>query len=104
MAFIVSWVWPPGGGLDFMVVTAGSAADLGGVGASVSGGGTLPFDGDSDVDAEGAGEGRGGQLGGELEQRGRAGLREADAEFAESFAHGPDTDRSAGLAAGEEPG
>lgn len=79
-------------------------ADLGGVGGPVSAGGSLPFDGDGDVDAEGAGEDRGGQLGGELEECGRAGLCEPDAEFAEPFAHGPGADRAAGLASGEQPG
>ncbi|MFE9476195.1 hypothetical protein ACFYOR_34905 [Streptomyces griseofuscus] len=58
-----------------------AAADLGCVGGPVPGGGSLPFDGDGDVDAEGAGEDGGGQLGGELEQRGRAGFREPDAEI-----------------------
>jgi hypothetical protein len=41
-----------------------------------------PGDGDADVDAEQAGEDGGGQAGGELEQRGRAGLPGADAELA----------------------
>ncbi|MEU1085647.1 hypothetical protein ACFYPN_12515 [Streptomyces sp. NPDC005576] len=43
-------------------VAVGALADLGCVGGPVSGGGSLPFHGIGDVDAEGAGEGRGGQL------------------------------------------
>jgi hypothetical protein len=39
------------------------AADLGCVGGPVTGGGSLPFEGDGDVDTEGAGEDRRGQLG-----------------------------------------
>ncbi|GGK07983.1 hypothetical protein GCM10011583_44870 [Streptomyces camponoticapitis] len=66
---------------------------------------TLPLDGDSDVDAEGVGEDRGGQLAGELEQRGRAGLREPDSQFAVPFADGSGTDRPApGWPPGESQG
>lgn len=61
------------------------SADFGFVGGPVSGGGPLPFDSDGDVDAEGAGEDYCGQLGGELERRGRAGFGGPDAEFAEPF-------------------
>lgn len=42
-----------------------AAGDVGGVGGPVSGGGSLPLDGDGD--AEGAGEDRAGQFGCELE-------------------------------------
>lgn len=44
-----------------------SAADVGGVGHPVAGGGALPLDGDADVDAEHAGEDGRGQFGGESE-------------------------------------
>jgi hypothetical protein len=59
-----------------------SAADFGGVGRPVSGGGALPGGGDADVDSEQAGEDRGGQVGGEMEERGGAGLPGADAKLA----------------------
>ena len=49
-----------------------SAADFGGVVGPVACGGALPGHGDGDVDAEHAGEDGGGQVGGELEQRGGA--------------------------------
>jgi hypothetical protein len=62
------------------------AADLGGVGGPVSGGGFLPGDGDGDVDAEHVGEDGGGQVGGELEQGGGAGLTGADADLAQALA------------------
>ncbi|KUN58324.1 hypothetical protein [Streptomyces griseorubiginosus] len=91
-------------GVWHLPLSAGSVADLGGVGGPVVGGGSLPFDGDGDGEAEGAGEDGCGQLGGELEQGGRAGFGEPDAEVAEPFAHGPGTDRAAGLAARNEPG
>lgn len=49
-------------------LVSGAQSDFRSIGAPVSGGGSLPFDGDGDVNAQGAGENRGGQLGGELEQ------------------------------------
>ena len=81
-----------------------AAADVGGVGGPVAGGGALPGDGDGDVDAEHAGQDGGGQVGGELEQRGGAGLAGVDAELAESFGELVGADRAAGLPAGEQPG
>jgi len=68
-----------------IVVFPGAAADLGGVGGPVAGGGPLPGARDGDVDAEQAGQDGGGQVGGELEQSGGAGLAGADAELAQSF-------------------
>ncbi|MFE2349415.1 hypothetical protein [Kitasatospora cineracea] len=46
----------------FLLVGVGSAADVGGVSGPVSGGGSLPLDGDSDVDAQGAGADRAARL------------------------------------------
>ena len=80
-----------------------AAADVGGVAGPVAGGGALPGDGDVDVDAEHAGEDGGGEFGGELEQRGGAGLAGSDAELAEAFAEPVGADRAAGLPAGEQP-
>src|ERR1035441_8635461 len=84
---------------------AGAApADLGCVSGPVAGGGALPGDGDADVDAEHAGEDGGGQVGGELEQCGRARLAGVDADLAQAFGELEGADRLAGLAAGEQPG
>lgn len=55
------------------------------------------------MDAEHAGQDGGGQVGGELEQRGGSGLCWAQAELAESFGELVGADRAAGLAAGEQP-
>ena len=63
----------------------------------------MPGHGDGDVDAEHAGEDGGGQVGGELEQRGGAGSGGSEAELAESFGECVGADRSAGLPAGEQP-
>src|SRR5512135_3716046 len=57
-----------------------AAADVGGIGHPVAGGGVLPGDGDVDVDAEQAGEQGGGEFGSELEQGGGAGWSGADAD------------------------
>lgn len=57
----------------------------------------------SGVDAESAGENRGGDLGGELEESGAAGLVGADAEVVQSLRQLGGADRPSGLAAGEEP-
>src|SRR6266516_1297082 len=81
-----------------------AAAELGCVGGPVSGGAALPGDSDGDVDAEHPGEHRRGQVGGELEQRGRARLPGADADLAQALGHLVGADRSSGLAAGEQPG
>jgi hypothetical protein len=62
-----------------------AVADVGGVGGPVPGGGALPGGGDADVDAGQAGEDGGGQVGGELEQRGGSGLPGADAELTQAF-------------------
>ncbi|MEU5208538.1 hypothetical protein [Streptomyces sp. NPDC020742] len=50
-------------------MTAGSAADRGGY-APVPGGGSLPCDGDGELDDQDAGEDGGGTFGGALEQFG----------------------------------
>jgi hypothetical protein len=78
-----------------------AAADVGGVGGPVFGGGALPGDGGADVDAEQAGGDGGGQVGGELEQRGGSGLPGADAELAQAFGELVGADGLPGLAAGE---
>lgn len=62
-----------------------SSADLGGVVGPVSGGESLPCDGDVGVDAEGAGQDRCGDLGGELEQGGAAVGTGSDAELVQSL-------------------
>ena len=79
-------------------------ADVGGVAGPVAAGSALPLDGDVDVDAERAGQDGGGQLGGELEQGGGAGLGRADPEAAQALGQPVAADRPAGLAAGEQPG
>jgi hypothetical protein len=71
-----------------------ASADLGGVGGPVSGGGSLPGDGDGDVDAEHAGQDRGGQVSRELEQCGGAGLAGIDAVLAETFGQTIGADRA----------
>jgi hypothetical protein len=63
----------------------------------------LPLDGDLDVDAEHAGQDGGGEFGGELEQRGRAGLAWPDPEEAEPLAESVGADGAAGLSSGEQP-
>lgn len=78
-------------------------ADFGGVGGPVARGETLPGDGDVGVDAQGAGEDRGGDLGGELEERGAAGLVGSDPELVQPLGQLCGADRASGLAAGEEP-
>ena len=80
-----------------------AAADVGGVGGPVSGGGVLPGDGDADVDAEHPGEDGCGKFGGELEKRGGACLRWVDADGFEPVPEVAGADRPAGLAAGEQP-
>ena len=77
-----------------------AAADVGGAGGPVPGGGSLPGDGDGDVDAEHPGEDGGGQVGGELEQRGGAGLTGADTQLAEPLGELLGADGPAGLASG----
>ncbi len=59
------------------------AADVGGVAGPVARGQALPGDSNVGVDAQGAGEDGGGDLGGELEERGAACLAGTDAEVAE---------------------
>ena len=80
-----------------------AVADVGGVGHPVSGAGVLPGDRDLDVDAEQAGEDRGGQFGGELEQRGGAGGPGVDADLVEPFGEPVGADRLAGPPAGQQP-
>src|SRR5690606_9724311 len=63
----------------------------------------LPGDGDVGVDAEGAGEYRGGDLGGELEECGAAGLVGPDSELVEALRQLCGADRPSGLSTGEEP-
>ena len=81
-----------------------AAADLGCVGGPVTGGGALPGDSDGDVDAEHPGEYCGGQVGGELEQCGGAGLSGPDAELAQALGQPERADGPSGLTAGEQPG
>jgi hypothetical protein len=81
-----------------------SAADVCGVGGPVAGGGALPGSGDGDVDAEHACQDGGGQVGGELEQGGGAGLAGVDAVLAEAFGEAVGADRASGLPAGDQPG
>jgi hypothetical protein len=63
----------------------------------------LPGGGDVDVDAEQAGEDRGGQVGGELEERGGAGLARAYAELPQAFGELVGADGASGLPAWEQP-
>jgi len=56
------------------------------------------------VDAGQAGQDGGGQVGGELEQCGGAGLPGVDAVLAEAFGQAVGADRASGLPAGEQPG
>jgi hypothetical protein len=56
-----------------------------------------------DRDADHPGEHRGGQVGGELEQRGGTGLTGADAEVAKTFGQTEGADGASGLTAGEQP-
>src|ERR1022692_4649434 len=79
------------------------AADVGGVGHPVACGNALPGGGDVDVDAEHAGQDGGGDLGGELEEGGRAGLPGPDADLAEAFAELVWADRLARAAARQQP-
>src|ERR1022692_3950726 len=83
--------------------TGAAAADVGCVGHPVPGRGALPCDGDGDVDAEHPGEQRGGQVGGEREQRGGTGLPGIDAELTETFGELVGADRASWLPAGEQP-
>jgi hypothetical protein len=55
------------------------------------------------VDAEHPGEQRGGQVGGELKQRGGTGLPGVDAELAEPLGELAGADRASWLSAGEQP-
>ena len=66
-------------------VGGGSSGDVGCVVGPVTAGGALPGDGDGDVDAEHAGQDCGGQVGGQLEQRGGAGFPGVQAELSESL-------------------
>src|SRR6266702_6262830 len=81
-----------------------AAADVGGVGHPVAGGGALPGDGDVDVDAEYAGEQGGGEFGGELEEGGRTCLPWPDAQGLEPLSQVCGVDGAAGLPAREQPG
>jgi hypothetical protein len=79
-----------------------ASADFCGVVGPVACRETLPVDGDVGVDAQGAGEDRGGDLGGELEERGAAGLVGADPELVQPLRQLCGADRSSGLTFGEE--
>ena len=79
------------------------AAVLGGVTGPVAAAGTLPFDGDLDVDAEHPRQQRRWELGGELEESGGAGLPGMDADCTESFGEPAGADGPAWLPAGEQP-
>ena len=72
-----------------ILVSRCPTADVGGVACPVTAAGALPGDCDGDVDAEHACEECGGQLGGELEQCGGAGLPGMEPELAESFGEQP---------------
>ena len=63
----------------------------------------MPGHGDGDVDAEHAGEDGGGQVGGELEQRGGAVSGGLESELAESLGECVRADRAPGLPAGGQP-
>src|SRR6266516_6561730 len=71
-----------GGGLLGLVDGWLPAAVVGGVACPVPAAGVLPGDGDLDVDAEESCEQCGGQLEGQAEQRGGAGLGGAEPELA----------------------
>jgi hypothetical protein len=62
---------------------------------------TLPGGSDVGVDAEGSGEDRGGNFGGQLEERGAAGLAGTDAEVVEPLGQAGAADGPSGLASGE---
>jgi len=79
------------------------AAEVGGVGGPVAGAGSLPCDGNTDVDPQQAGEQGGGEVGGELEQRGGSGLAGPQAELSEPLGESEVADGPSGLAAGEQP-
>jgi hypothetical protein len=81
-----------------------AVADVGCIGGPVSGRGALPGDGDRDVDAEHPGEYRGGQVGGELEQRGRARLPGSDTDLAEAFGQTERADGRPGWPPGNSQG
>jgi hypothetical protein len=93
-----SWRW------SVLLVLWRASADVGGVGGPVAGGGTLPLDGDGDVEAEQAGEDRGGQFRGEGEQRGGAVLAGAEADAPEVLTEPVVADRLARTAARKQPG
>ncbi|GAA3441099.1 hypothetical protein Pve01_74290 [Planomonospora venezuelensis] len=63
----------------------------------------MPCDSDVGVDAQGAGEDRGGDLGGELEECGAAGLVGPDPELVQPLCQLCGADRPAGLASGKQP-
>jgi hypothetical protein len=73
-----------------------AAADASGVAGPISGGELLPLDGHLDVDAEHAGQDRGGQLGGEMEQRCGAGRPWVDADLGKPFGAPAGADRRPG--------
>ena len=75
------------------------SAVVSGVARPIAARGTLPLDGDCDVDAEHACDQQGGQLGSELEQGGRASRPGVDVELAEPVG----ADRPLRLPAGKEP-
>lgn len=89
--------------LGIPLLVTGAAADFGGVGGPVTGGCALPCGGDADVDAEGAGQDRGGQVGGELEEGGGSSSAGLDAELAQSFDHPEGAEVLSGSSAGEQP-
>ncbi|WP_247197858.1 hypothetical protein [Streptomyces sp. GESEQ-35] len=79
------------------------ATDFGGVRGPVARGEMLPGDGDVGVDARGAGEGRGGDLGGELEECGAAGLGGPDVEVVQPLRQPCGADGTSRPAGREEP-
>ena len=92
----------PGAALS-LPSSLGPAADVSGVGGPVACGCLLPLDGDLDVHAEHPGEDRGGQFGGEGEQRGGSVLPGLQADLLEALAEPVVGEGQSGAAAGEQP-
>lgn len=78
-------------------------AHISGVGGPVPGGCLLPLDGDFDVDPEHPGEDRGGDFGGEREQRGGAVLFGPDSDLVEALADPVVPEGMSGASSREKP-
>lgn len=96
VTFTIDWA-APGSAVPVVYVPVTGTQNL------AVGAGALPCDGDADVDAEHAGEECGGQVGGELEERGGSGLAGAESELAEALCDLVGAEGPAGLPAGEQP-